>query len=336
MTVADLDPVSALILAEAGDLGATVLVVDDRHGALSRAALDAGARVLAACDDVRDEAELPEGVTPVDLTADPDLSAVDTVLWRLPKAVAAVEDVAEQLAMLCSKNVRVYGGARVKHLVLAMNDALRASFGEVSASRGVAKSRVLRAAHPYARSRTWPRLTRLPELELTVAGHGGVFAQGRLDAGTRLLLRALRHERPVSGRALDLGCGSGLIAATLASLGWDVVATDVSTAAIASTRRTAAVNQLDIATIRAHGIPDHLDELDLVACNPPFHVHAAKDSAPTFELIEAAGRALRHGGELWLVYNAHLPYLSAAFDHVGPTRVVVRDRSYVVTCSTRS
>lgn len=335
MTV-DLDPVSSLILAEAGDLAETVLVVDDRHGALSRAALDRGARVLAACDDLRDARELPDGVTVVDLTAAPDLSEVGTVLWRLPKAVAAVEDVAELLALRCRPDVRVLGGARVKHLVHAMNDALRASFDDVSASRGVAKSRVLRAGGPHATARTWPRLTRVDELGLTVAAHGGVFAGGRLDAGTRLLLRSLRHERPMGGRALDLGCGTGVMAATLASQGWDVVATDVSSAAVASTRRTALENQLDIVATRADGIPDSLTELDLVACNPPFHVHAEKDSAPTFELIEDAGRALRRGGELWLVFNAHLPYLPAAFDHVGPTRVVVRDRMYVVTCSTRA
>jgi 16S rRNA (guanine1207-N2)-methyltransferase len=331
----DIDPVSSLILAEAGELGAVVLVVDDRHGVLCRTALERGSRVLAACDDLRDELELPEGVTIVDLTAEPDLREVSTVLWRLPKAVGAVEDVAEVLALRCRTDVCVFAGARVKYLVLAMNDALRSSFDEVSASRGVSKSRVLRASRPHTTARTYPRLTHVPELGLTIAAHGGVFSANRLDAGTRLLLRALRHEQPVSGRALDLGCGTGVIAATLALLGWDVAATDTSSAAVASTRRTAAENQLDIATTRADGIPDGMNDLDLVVCNPPFHVRAAKDSAATFELIEDAGRAVRPGGELWLVYNAHLPYLPAAFDHVGPTRVVVRDNTYVVTCSTR-
>lgn len=330
------DPVSAIVLAEAGDLGAVVLVIDDQQGVLSRAALDRGSRVLAACDDVREEQALPAGVKPVDLTAEPDLGEVSTVLWRLPKAVGAVEDVAEVLALRCRDDVQVFGGARVKHLVPAMNDALRRSFGEVSASRGHSKSRVLRASRPHATARTYPRLSRNVELGLTIAGHGGVFSAGRLDAGTRLLLRALRHERPMGGRALDLGCGTGVIAATLATLGWDVVATDVSATAIASTRRTAAENSLDLTAIRVDGIPPAIDSLDLVVCNPPFHVRAAKDSAATFELIEAAGRALRPGGVLWMVYNAHLPYLPATFDHVGPTRVVVRDRMYVVTCSTRS
>jgi len=331
----DLDPVSRIILDEAGDLGDVVLVVDDADGALAAAALEHGARVLAACDDIRDEELLPTGVTPVDLTAEPDLSEVTTVLWRLPKAVAAVEDVAEVLALRCAPDVRVYGGARDKHLVPAMNDALRASFGEVSASRGRQKSRVLRASAPTSPARTWPHLATNTELGLDVLAHGNVFGGTTLDRGTRLLLRALHHEQPVSGRALDLGCGSGIVAAVLAGLGWDVLACDASAAAVASTTLTAEANGFGIVARRADGIPLDVAGLDLVACNPPFHRGAAKDSSAAFAMVADAGRALRQGGELWLVFNSHLPYLPVARDQVGPTRVVVRDQSYVVTCSTR-
>jgi 16S rRNA (guanine1207-N2)-methyltransferase len=331
----ELDPVARIILDEAGDLGDLVLVVDDLDGTLASAALERGARVLAACDDIRDEELLPDGVTLVDLTAEPDLSAVTTVLWRLPKAVGAVEDVAEVLALRCAPDVRVLGGGRDKHLVPAMNDALRASFDEVSASRGQQKSRVLRASMPKPPARTWPHRATNNELGLDVLSHGNVFGGTTLDRGTRLLLRALRHEQPVSGQALDLGCGSGIVAAVLAGLGWDVLACDASAAAVASTRLTAEANGFSVATWRAEGIPPELTELDLVACNPPFHRGAAKDSSAAFAMVADAGRALRTGGELWLVFNSHLPYLPVAREQVGPTRVVVRDSSYVVTCSTK-
>jgi 16S rRNA (guanine1207-N2)-methyltransferase len=329
------DPVARIILDEAGDLGAVVLVVDDADGTLATAALERGSRVIAACDDIRDEERLPDGVTPVDLAAEPDLSEVTTVLWRLPKAVGAVEDVAELLALRCAPDVHVYGGGRDKHLVPAMNDALRASFGEVSASRGQQKSRVLRASGPTAASRTWPRRATSAELGLDVVAYGNVFGGTSLDRGTRLLLGALRHEQPISGRALDLGCGSGVVAAVLGGLGWDVLACDASAAAVASTRLTAEANGLSVDVRRADGIPVELTELDLVACNPPFHRGAAKDSSSAFAMMSDAGRALRPGGELWLVFNSHLPYLPVAQQQVGPTRVVVRDQSYMVTCSTK-
>ena len=329
------DPVARIILDEAGDLGDVVLVVDDVDGTLATAAQERGARVLAACDDIRDEEQLPSGVTPVDLFGEPDLSDVTTVLWRLPKAVAAVADVAEVLALRCPPDVRAYGGGRDKHLVPAMNDALRASFGDVSASRGQQKSRVLRASLPQATWRTWPHRAANTELGLDVVAHGNVFGGTDLDRGTRLLLRALRDEQPVSGRALDLGCGSGIVAAVLAGLGWEVLASDTSAAAVASTTLTAEANGLAVDARRGDGIPADLYGLDLVACNPPFHRGPAKDSSAAFSMVADAGRALRTGGELWLVFNSHLPYLPVAREQVGPTRVVVRDQSYIVTCSTK-
>jgi 16S rRNA (guanine1207-N2)-methyltransferase len=329
------DPVARIILEEAGDLGKVVLVVDDADGTLATAALERGSRVLAACDDIRDEEHLPDGVTLVDLAAEPDLSEVTTVLWRLPKAVASVEDVAEVLALRCASGVHVFGGGRDKHLVPAMNDALRASFAEVSASRGQQKSRVLRASGPTATARTWPHRANNTELGLDVLAFGNVFGGTGLDRGTRLLLRALRHDQPISGQALDLGCGSGIVAAVLAGLGWDVLACDASAAAVASTRLTAEANGFSCALRRADGIPPELTGLDLVACNPPFHRGAAKDSSAAFAMVSDAGRALRPGGELWLVFNSHLPYLPVAREQVGPTRVVVRDQSYIVTCSTK-
>jgi 16S rRNA (guanine1207-N2)-methyltransferase len=329
------DPVARIILDEAGDVGDVVLVVDDVDGTLAVAALERGSRVLAACDDIRDEALLPDGVTLVDLTREPDLTAVTTVLWRLPKAVSAVEDVAELLALRCAPDVQVYGGGRDKHLVPAMNDALRVSFDEMSASRGQQKSRVLRASAPKATVRTWPRRATNSELGLDVLAYGNVFGGTGLDRGTRQLLRALQQHQPVSGRALDLGSGSGIVAAVLAGLGWDVLACDASAAAVASTTLTAEANGFSIDARRADGIPSDWAELDLVACNPPFHRGPAKDSSAAFAMIADAGRALRPGGELWLVFNSHLPYLPLASEQVGPTRVALRDPSYLVTCSTK-
>ena len=43
----------------------------------------------------------------------------------------------------------------------------------------------------------------------------GVFSHGRLDAGTRVLLRSVPAP-PATGVGLDLGCGAGPIALTLA------------------------------------------------------------------------------------------------------------------------
>lgn len=331
------DPVARLILAEAGPLHGTVLVVDDVDGALCRAGLAAGARVLACCDDLRASEALPIGVERLSglREAAACLTTVDTVLWRLPRSLDAVGETCELLAAGCPDRVRLVAGGRDKHLTPSMNPVMARSFVDVRASLGRWKSRVLHAVGPIPRPLSWPRTRWLDGPAMELVSYGAAFAAGRLDAGTRLLAA---HLPPGPGQAYDAGCGTGVLAARLARAGWDVTASDVSHAAVLSTAATAAANNLAgrLRVAWRDGVDAEPSTLDLVVSNPPFHQGAAKDSSAAFAIIADAGRALRPGGELWLVYNAHLPYLPFARERVGPTQVVARDRSYLVTRSTRS
>ena len=60
--------------------------------------------------------------------------------------------------------------------------------------------------------------------------------------------------------------------------------------------------------------------VDLVLLNPPFHVGAGVHAGAGLKMIEAAGRVLAPGGELWTVYNRHLPYLPALERHARANR----------------
>jgi 16S rRNA (guanine1207-N2)-methyltransferase len=75
--------------------------------------------------------------------------------------------------------------------------------------------------------------------------------------------------------------------------------------------------------------------VDLVVCNPPFHVGAAVVTTAADRLFAAAARVLRPGGELWTVYNSALRYKPVLTRVVGPTRVVERTPKFTVTASTR-
>ncbi|WOQ16650.1 class I SAM-dependent methyltransferase [Raineyella sp. W15-4] len=293
----------------------------------------------------RPPADREDAVQPsvVDAWDDPRLADVRLVLLRLPANLNALDELAEAIAAHCHPEVRLVAGARVKHMTRGMNEVLAAHFADVRASLGVRKCRVLHAAAPLPGSRTtapsWPRSARLAELDLTVVAYGATFAGTRLDLGTRLLVDRIAALRPASGtdRAVDLGCGSGILAAVLARNGWRVTGVDTSRAAVAATAATAAANGLAVPVRRADALADWpAADLDLVVCNPPFHVGTAKDSTPAFRMIRTAARALRPGGELWCVYNAHLPYLPTLRRDVGPAEIVVRDRSYLVTRSIRA
>ncbi|WP_052462187.1 class I SAM-dependent methyltransferase [Nigerium massiliense] len=332
-----LDPVAALMLDEAApEPGGTVVVVDDRDGALCRALLERGCRVRAYCDDVRDERDLPVGAERLVALGPDALTGVSTVLLRLPTALGGLEEYAQALAAGASGPLHVVAGGRVKHMTRAMNDVLAGSFADVRASLGRQKSRVLHAEGPTPGERTWPRTVRVDELGLTMVAHGLTFSAAGLDAGTRLLLAHLPPTSADAARALDVGGGTGLIPATLARGGYRVRATDVSAAALASTAATAEANGLDVAAVRADGLEAEPEaSADLIASNPPFHRGAAKDSTPTARIIADAARVLAPGGQLWLVFNSHLPYLGWLRRDVGPTEIVARDRAFTVTCSTR-
>lgn len=336
-----LDPVASLLLDEAGPLPQRVLVLDDVDGALTRAVMDAGAQVRTWCDDVRDLAEVPEQARAGDAWASvgADGWAPELVLWRLPQALAAVEDAAERLAALLPEDGRVVAGGRVKHMSRGQNAALGRSFDEVTASLGRQKSRVLHARDARPAAPLWPQRRRLPEFDMDVVAHGATFATNRLDDGTRLLLQACASSPlpGADGPAVDLGCGSGIIATWLARRGWRTTGVDVAWSAVESTRLTAAANGLDVGVLRADGLSTfEAGSVDLIASNPPFHRRSEKDSTPTLRMIADAGRVLRPDGELWLVFNSHLPYLPELRRHVGHTTVEARDRNYTVTRSLRA
>lgn len=91
----------------------------------------------------------------------------------------------------------------------------------------------------------------LPERRFEVEGMTfvslpGVFAEGRLDDATALLLAHL--ELPATGRLLDLGCGAGVIGlvAKRRAPSLDVCLADADDFAVEATRRSAHANALHV------------------------------------------------------------------------------------------
>ena len=150
-----------------------------------------------------------------------------------------------------------------------------------------------------------------------------------LDAGTRFLLENL----DVAGEeVLDFGSGNGVLSAWLARKGHRVRARDVSWGAVAATLETAAANEVSVDASWGDGLLGYDDHsLDAIVTNPPFHRGVAKDSEDTLAMFDEAARVLRPGGQLWCVYNSHLPWRRELNARLGPTRVVGQNRAYTVT-----
>ena len=355
------DATDRLVLDEAAPLltGApdgSVVVVGDRYGALTLGAVSrfAVTGVRTHQDRLTGELALREnaerlgigGFTEHGLTADL-VAGARVVLLQLPRSLDALDEVAALVAEHADPAVVVVAGGRVKHMTTAMNDVLARYLAVVEARLARQKSRALVASSPRPAAerptRRWPeRATHAwaGHGDLVVCAHGGAFAGTSIDIGTRALLAHLDGVPPTTGTAVDLGCGTGVLAVALARLrpGLDVIATDESAAAVASARATIEANGVAdrVRVTRALGtvgIPDA--SVDLVLLNPPFHVGAAVAPAVARTLFADAARVLRPSGELWAVWNSHLHYRPTLEQVVGPTRQVGRDPKFTVTVSTR-
>jgi len=123
----------------------------------------------------------------------------------------------------------------------------------------------------------------LPDLTLELTTDRGVFSAEHVDAGTRLLLQEVPP--PPAGVLLDLGCGYGPIAVTLARRAPEgrVWAVDVNARARGLTATNAAA--AGVANIEI-GAPDEVpDDLRFAALysNPPIRV----GKAPLHDLLAA-------------------------------------------------
>ena len=142
----------------------------------------------------------------------------------------------------------------------------------------------------------------------------GVFAAGKLDPGTRVLLDVLERSgaAPVAAgsRVLDLGCGYGVLALWAARAGADVTAVDDDLTAVRSTERNADRQGEDLRAL--HSDLDAAlagdERFDLVLCNPPFHIGKEVRLDLSQAFVRAANRRLLPGGRMWLVANRALPY----------------------------
>ena len=142
----------------------------------------------------------------------------------------------------------------------------------------------------------------LPDLTLTLGTDRGVFSGNAIDPGTKILLRDGPPPAP-SGTIVDLGCGYGPIALTLAtrSPGARIVAVDVNRRARDLCAANAVSAGLRVEVVAPEDVPEDL-VVDEIWSNPPIRI--GKDELHAL-LLGWLGR-LSPGGRALLVVQKHL------------------------------
>ncbi|MGW5034621.1 methyltransferase [Streptomyces nigra] len=335
-------------------LSGTVVVVGDRWGALVTAL--AAHRPAQITDSwLAQEATranlarhgVEPGAVRLLTTQDPPPARIDVLLVRVPKSLALLEDQLLRLAPSVHEGTVVVGTGMVREIHTSTLELFGRILGPTRTSLAKRKARLIlctpepsveRPANP------WPYTYTLPDgvgavSGSTVVNHAGVFCADRLDIGTRFFLAHLPGGRGPR-RVVDLGCGNGVVgtAVALANPEAEVLFVDESFQAVASAE----------ATFKANGVPGHAEfrvgdgmagvpagSVDLVLNNPPFHSHQATTDATAWRMFTGARRALRPGGELWVVGNRHLGYHVKLRRLFGNSVVVASDPKFVVLRAVR-
>ena len=202
---------------------------------------------------------------------------------------------------------------------------------------------------------------------LTLKQAQGIFSQGELDQGTKLLLNAMHHDLsgqspcadakdlsdsklteldapvvPLSHAILDVGCGSGIIGLSLAARGFkQVVCSDISATALNCTVANAKLNGLTIDTLATNMLPTQAEleanninipsgKFNIIATNPPFHQGVNRTTSQTLDMIAKAKNSLTCDGVLYLVGNACLHYEEPLAEAFTKVQVLAKTTKFVV------
>ncbi len=338
-------------LAESGtELSGTVVVVGDRWGALTTALAahrptqitDSFLAQEATRANLR-RAGADEDSVRLLTTQDPPPERIDVLLVRIPKSLALLEDQLLRLAPALHEGTVVVGTGMVKEIHTSTLKLFERIVGPTRTSLAEKKARLIHAVVAPSVDRgasPWPYRYELPDgigraSGRTVVNHAGVFCAERLDIGTRFFLQHL-PEPSGTARVVDLGCGNGVVgtAVALGAPEAELLFVDESFQAVASAEATYRDNGLPDGRAEfrvGDGVAGIADEsVDLVLNNPPFHTHQATSDATAWRMFTGARRALRPGGELYVIGNRHLGYHLKLRKLFGNSRLVASDAKFVV------
>ncbi|MEV8325431.1 methyltransferase [Kitasatospora sp. NPDC056731] len=332
--------------------GRRIVVLGDRWGALTTA-LAAHEPVQIVDSHLGRQATLANlaragaAVDPARLltTRDAPPERIDVLLVRVPKSLALLEDQLHRLAPAVHPGTVVVGAGMVAEIHTSTLQLFERILGPTRTSLAARKARLIFCTPDPALDpgpSPWPHRYALPPdvgavSGRTVVNHAGTFCAERLDIGTRFFLGHLPTPAP-GARVVDLGCGNGVVgtAAALAGPGAELVFVDESHQAVASAEETFRANLGPDARaefLTADALAPEVapaGSVDLVLNNPPFHSHQATTDATAWRMFTGARRALRPGGELWVVGNRHLGYHVKLRRLFGNCQLVAGNPKFVV------
>lgn len=301
-------------------------------------------------------------------------SAFDTIVINTPKSLELLDYQLAQIQQCAMPAATVFGCCLARHMSRSTVRVFRKQLGAAMPSKATKKARLIHVTLPapgviIPTTDKWSgdvidnhwqpnnEADFVTDHNVKVFQGPGTFSQDRLDNATRLFIDLLtdpanvEHNDPRVIKALelregstvvDLGCGTGIIATTLARQldTADFILADASDIAIKCAQKTWVENGHSrqratfIADDGLRQIPDA--SVELVVTNPPFHEGHTVDKALTGYLIREAARVLKTGGVILAVAPRQVKIHHFLRRYFSDVKAVTKHPEFVVAAATKA
>jgi 23S rRNA (guanine1835-N2)-methyltransferase len=247
----------------------------------------------------------------------------DVALIKLPKSLSMLEAQLVQLAATLQTPTRLYFSGMQKHVSNGHLELLRRYCEPLAYLPTQRKARMYCAQLLPAKHAAVATLLDVPELGLQLHNQPGVFSEHKLDIGSRFFISQF-DQLPSAKTVADVGCGNGLLSLAYHQLhpAAQLYLYDESMAAVLSAQASFAHNfpATQVTVTHHDGLVDVAQQFELILINPPFHQQNTVTTDLALAMFEQAQQCLAPDGELWIVANRHLNY-------VTPLRKLFKDVS---------
>lgn len=259
---------------------------------------------------------------------------IDILIIKIPKSLDYLKYFLNKVRPNLNENSVVLLAGMMKNLPSSLWKSLENLLGTTQTSLAKKKAKIIQVRVEKKPSIIdFPKIFSQEHSNNQIYNHANVFSKDSLDIGTRFLLNQFPKYTNIN-KAIDLGCGNGIVGLNLAQRFSDaeITFTDESFMAVESARLTAK-NNLDSYAKHQFIVNNCLDgfekqKYDLIVCNPPFHQNHSIGLHIALQMFKQAHFCLKKGGKFIVIANRHLPYFTHLKRIFGKVSTIASNKKF--------